>query len=193
MGSMLLEASVSANPSANPSASPDDVFDEFVRGRAAHLLRLALLLGGQDRGEAEDLLQIALERAWARRASLVRDRSPEPYVRRVLVNAAIDRHRRMRRRSEFLGLAGREPAQSDHSASLADRDLLMRGLASLPSRQRAVLVLRFWEDQDVAAIASLLGCSVGTVKSQLLRGLARLRQVAELADPEPDRRTAGSA
>ena len=184
MGSMLLEASVSANT--------DDLFDEFVRGRAAHLFRMALLLAGQDRGEAEDLLQIALERAWARRASLVKDRSPEPYVRRVLVNAAIDRHRWMRRRPESLvGLAGRELAQGDHSASVADRDLLMRGLASLPPRQRAGLVLRFWEDQDAAAIASLLGCSVGTVKSQLSRGLARLRQLDEFSDTEPGRRTSG--
>src|SRR5258708_3864037 len=131
-----------------------------------------MLLAGQNRAEAEDLLQVALERAWRRRAILARDRSPEPYVRRVLVNAAIDRRRWMRRRAEYLGgLAGREPVQGDHSASVADRYLLLRGLARLPSRQRAVLVLWFWEDQDAAAIANLLGCSVGTVKSQLSRGL----------------------
>jgi RNA polymerase sigma factor (sigma-70 family) len=112
-------------------------------------------------------------------------------VRRVLVNAAIDRRRWMRRRPEYLGgLAGWEPAQGDHSARVADRDLLMRGLARLPPRQRAVLVLWFWEDQDAAAIASVLGCGVGTVKSQLSRGLARLRQLAEFSG-EPDQPTAG--
>src|SRR5712691_2769833 len=72
------------------SRDAGDSFEEFVRGRSAHLFKLALLLTGQNRAEAEDLLQNALERAYRRRASLSRDRSPEPYVRRALINASID-------------------------------------------------------------------------------------------------------
>src|SRR5258708_36528088 len=89
MGSTPLQAPVSRDAGGS--------FEEFVRGRSAHLFKLALLLTGQNRAEAEDLLQIALERAYRRRASLSRDRSPEPYVRRALINAAIDRWRGLRR------------------------------------------------------------------------------------------------
>ena len=77
-----------------------DSFEEFVRVRSAYLFKLALLLTGQNQAEAEDLLQIALERAYRRRAVLSRDRSPEPYVRKVLVNASVDRWRTLRRRAE---------------------------------------------------------------------------------------------
>jgi DNA-directed RNA polymerase specialized sigma24 family protein len=75
-------------------------FEEFVRGRLAHLFELALLLTAQNQAEAGDLLQIALERAYRRRASLFRDRDPEPYVRRALVNASIDRWRVLRRHAD---------------------------------------------------------------------------------------------
>jgi len=92
MGSTALEALVSRDAGAS--------FEDFVRGRSAHLFRLALLLTGQNEAEGEDLLQIALERAYRRRASLHRDRDPEPYVRRALVNASIDRWRVLRRRAE---------------------------------------------------------------------------------------------
>src|SRR5258706_13372031 len=85
MGLTLLEALVSRDAGG--------CFEEFVRGRSAHLFRLALLLTGQNRAEAEDLLQNALERAYRRRASLSRDRSQGPYVRRALINASIDRGR----------------------------------------------------------------------------------------------------
>jgi len=150
-----------------------------VRSRSAYLFKLALLLTGQNRAEAEDLLQISLERAYRRRALLARDRSPEPYVRRVLVNASIDRRRALRRRGEQPLCAGAsDPPVDDRAAQLADRDLLVRSLALLPPRQRAVLVLRYWGDLSEAEIAATLGCGVGTVKSQASRGLARLRELA---------------
>jgi RNA polymerase sigma-70 factor (sigma-E family) len=160
------------------TSDPGDFFEEFVRGRTAQLFRLALLLTGQNRAEAEDLLQIALERAYRRRASLSRDRSPEPYVRQVLVNASIDRWRTLRRRSEQrLDANDPGPPVDDGTSQIVNRDLLMRSLAALPPRQRAVLVLRYWEDLSETEIARALGCSVGTVKSQLSRGLARLREM----------------
>lgn len=156
-----------------------DSFEEFVRGRSAYLFKLALLLTGQNRAEAEDLLQIALERACRRRAVLARNRSPEPYVRKVLVNASIDRRRTLRRRAEQrLDAGDYHLAVDDRTSEVANRDLLARSLALLPPRQRAVLVLRYWGDLSEAEIAATLGCSVGTVKSQASRGLARLRELA---------------
>jgi RNA polymerase sigma factor (sigma-70 family) len=83
-------------------------------------------------------------------------------------------------------LPGGDPAVADQAAEVADRDLLLRGLAVLPTRQRAVLVLRYFEDLSEAQTAALLGCSVGTVKSQAARALARLREItAEPAAPGP--------
>ena len=156
-----------------------DSFEEFVRGRSAYLFKLALLLTGQNRAEAEDLLQMSLERAYRRRALLDRDRSPEPYVRKVLVNAAIDRRRALKRRAEQrLEACDHDPAVDDRTAEVANRDLLARSLAALPPRQRAVLVLRYWGDLSEAEIAATLGCTAGTVKSYASRGLARLRVLA---------------
>ena len=158
-----------------------DPFEEFVRGRSAHLFQLALLLTGQNQADAQDLLQVALERAWRHRQAIVRNGSPEPYVRRVLVNASVDRWRWLRRRDErSLAAAGPGPAVGDPAIEVARRDLLIRSLAALPPRQRAVLVLRYWEDMSEAEVAGVLGCSVGTVKSQASRGLARLRQLARV-------------
>jgi DNA-directed RNA polymerase specialized sigma24 family protein len=91
MSSALLEAAASRDAGG--------CFEEFVRGRLARLFELALLTG-HNQPEAEDLLQIALERAYRRRASLSRDRDPEQYVRRALVNASIDRWRALRRHAE---------------------------------------------------------------------------------------------
>lgn len=158
---------------------PDACFEEFVRARSTHLFRLALLLAGHDHAAAQDLLQVALERAYRHRLRLFAGGSPEPYVRRILVNAAIDWRRVLRRRREkpWEDL-DRQPATNDLIDQLADRDVLVRALAALPRRQRAVLVLRYWEDLSEAEIASTLGCSVGTVKSHVSRGLARLRNIA---------------
>lgn len=161
------------------SRDAGDSFEEFVRGRSAYLFQLALLLTGQKQEDAEDLLQVALERAWRRRGLRYRHGSPEPYVRQILVNASIDRWRRLRRRGEGpLQDSGPSPLAADPAGVVARRDLLMRSLALLPPRQRAVLVLRYWEDLSEAEVAAMMGCSVGTVKSQASRGLARLRELA---------------
>ena len=114
-----------------------DAFEEFVRGRSAHLFRLALALRGWNDAAAEDLLQIALERAYRRRRQLFRDVAAEPYVRRVLVNAAIDWRRGLRRRGELpLTAVAAELIAEDGTAQVADRDLLVRALKDLPPRQR---------------------------------------------------------
>jgi RNA polymerase sigma-70 factor (sigma-E family) len=162
----------------------DRSFEEFVRGRSTHLFRLALVLTGWDYAAAQDLLQIALERAYRRRWLLFRQggSSAEPYVRRVLVNAAIDWRRVLRRRGELpLDPDAAIPAAGDQAGQVADRDLLLRALAALPPRQRAVLVLRYWEDLPDVQIAAALDCSPATVRSQAARGLARLRQLTQIA------------
>ena len=156
-----------------------EAFEEFARDRSAHLFRLALLLSGWNEAAAQDLLQIALERAYGRRWLLFRDEaSAEPYVRRVLVNAAIDWRRALRRRQEQPLDAADGLALQDATALVDDRDLLLRALSALPPRQRAVLVLRYWEGLPDAEIAAAMNCAVGTVRSQASRALARLRQQA---------------
>ena len=157
-------------------------FEEFVHGSSARLFRTALLLTGNDRAAAEDLLQLALERAYRHWARVCRSGEPERYVRRILANASNDRWRRAARRPErpldqdYAGQAAADPA-ADPAARVAERDFLIRALAELPPRQRTVLVLRYFNDLPEAEIADVLNCTVGTVKSQVSRGLARLREI----------------
>ncbi len=156
-----------------------DSFEDFVRSRSTHLFQLALLLVGQIQADAEDLVQVALERAWQRQALRPWDRNPEPCVRRILTNLSIDRWRQLRRRAEQqLEGAGVTSAAGDPAGAVATRDLLLRVLAKLPPRQRALLALRYWEERSEAEIADLLGCSIGTVKSRASRGLAGMRELA---------------
>jgi RNA polymerase sigma-70 factor (sigma-E family) len=158
-------------------------FEDFVHARSGSLLRTALLLAGQNRAEAEDLLQMALERAYRHWARICRSDEPERYVRRILANAAADRWRRLARRPEQPMPAGySDPAVPDRTAEIADRDYLLRALAALPPRQRTVLVLRYFDDMSEAETAKMLDCSLGTVKAHAARGLARLRDNASAHD-----------
>lgn len=167
-------------------------FEEFVHARSGSLLRTALLLTGQNRHEAEDLLQLALERAYRHWPRVCESGEPERYVRRILANASADRWRRLARRPERALRAG-DGGQGvpDHAAEVADRDFLLRALADLPPRQRAVLVLRYFDDLSEAQVAEMLGCSLGTVKSHAARALARLRDAAQ-AKAAPTGRHGGS-
>lgn len=160
-------------------------FQEFVEVRYADLLRTAYLLTGS-RESAEDLVQTALlttMRHWR----TVGD--PQAYVRRAMVNQRISVWRRIGSR-ELLTAVPPEQSQPDGTAGRADRDELLTALGRLPARMRAVLVLRYWEDMSEAETARVLGCSVGTVKSQSSRGLARLRDVLR---PEPAARFGDAA
>jgi len=154
-------------------------FEEFVQARSGSLMRTALLLTGQNRAEAEDLLQLALERAYRHWPRVIGSGEPERYTRKILANASADRWRRLARRPEG-ALPPRDggPGVPDHTAEIADRDFLLRALAGLPPRQRAVLVLRYFDDLPEAEIAEILGCSLGTVKSHAARALSRLREAA---------------
>jgi RNA polymerase sigma-70 factor (sigma-E family) len=159
-------------------------FEDFVRARSSSLFRTALLLAGQNRAEAEDLLQYALERAYRYWPRVCRSGEPERYVRRILANASSDRWRRIARRAEQrIPESYPGAAVPDCTTVVADRDLLLRALAALPPGQRAVLVLRYFDDLSEAETAHMLGCTVGTVKSQAARALEKLRgAVGESAD-----------
>jgi RNA polymerase sigma-70 factor (sigma-E family) len=137
-------------------------------------LRTAYLLAG-DWATAEDLLQITLTKTFLAWKRLGHIEAVEPYARRVLVNTATSWWRRRwhgERPTEVLP----EGATADGLDERLERDALWRVVRELPARQRAVLVLRFYEDQSEADTARLLGVSVGTVKSQCSRALGTLRQ-----------------
>ena len=151
-------------------------FREFVAARSPALLRTAWLLTG-DEHLAEDLVQTALSRTWPRWGRLHPGGDPEAYVRRVMVNTSLS-WRARRWSGEWATANLPEQVVLDPHDRVLDRVHLAEVLRGLPARQRAVLVLRFFDDCSEQQTANLLGCSVGTVKSQTSRGLARLRAAA---------------
>jgi len=150
----------------------DEEFASYVRARQHRLLRAAYLVCG-DAHLAEDLLQGALVKL-ALRWDRVRGENPDAYVRRILYRDAVSAWRRTRRESIAAVLP--DPGHADHSTGVSDRLDLERALATLTPKQRAVVVLRYFEDRTEADTADVLGISVGTVKSQTHAALARMRQ-----------------
>lgn len=161
-------------------------FHDFVVVRRRALLRTAQMLTG-DQHLAEDLVQAALERAWPRWERIVREGDPYAYVRKVVVNTYASWWERRWRHEEPTAEFPDVEAIDDDFASSDLRDALMRLLPTLPPRQRAVLVLRFHEDLTEEATAAVLGCSIGTVKSQAAKALAKLRCLADPRVAELDR------
>ncbi|HET8659582.1 MAG TPA: SigE family RNA polymerase sigma factor [Micromonosporaceae bacterium] len=164
--------------SARPTV--EDEFREFVAARSAALLRTAYLLAG-DWSTAEDLLQIALTKTYLAWKRLGEIDAVEPYARRVLVNTATSWWRRRWHGERPTEVLPEQAAPDGHDERL-ERDALWRHVQKLPARQRAVLVLRFYEDLSEAQTAALLNVSVGTVKSQCSRALASLRQRLSVED-----------
>jgi RNA polymerase sigma-70 factor (sigma-E family) len=155
-------------------------FDAFVHEWGPRLGRFAFLLTG-DHQLAEDLVQTALAKVARHWGRVVARGAPAPYVRTVLVHTAIGWRRRRWRGEHPTGRLP-EVAAADATAVLDDRERLRRALLELPARQRAAVVLRFYEDLPETEVARLLDCSVGTVKSQTAKGLGKLRTI--LADGE---------
>lgn len=152
----------------------EEEFREFVAARSGALLRTAYLLAG-DWATAEDLLQTALTKtylAWKRHGGI---EAIEPYARRVLVNTSTSWWRRRWHGERPTEVLPERPGVDEIEQQL-DRDALWRHLSALPARQRAVLVLRFYEDMSEAQTAALLEISPGTVKSQTSRALSTLRR-----------------
>ena len=152
-----------------------DGFEAFVHARSQALMRSAYLLVG-DHQLAEDLVQQGLT-AVAERWPTLRDGQPEAYARRVMVNAATARWRRRRIATEAATERLPDRGHPDSTGRVDDRLTLTAALSRLGPRQRAAVVLRFYEDLPEAEVAALLGCSVGTVKSQTHRALATLREL----------------
>lgn len=152
-------------------ADVDEELADFIRSRHTAFLRRAVLLVG-DHGAAEDLVQEALARLWlgSRRRRID---NPEAYVMRSLVNASISRWRR--RRPGDLVVEQAEAPAPDSLGQVEERDRVWRAVVALPARQRAIVVLRFYEDLPEEQIASLLGISRGTVRSQTAKARARLQ------------------
>ncbi|MFE2723083.1 SigE family RNA polymerase sigma factor [Kitasatospora sp. NPDC059327] len=152
-------------------ATPD--FEEFVAARSPRLLRMAWLLTG-DPYLAEDLLQTALAKVWPRWERISIDR-PEAYVRRVLVNSHVSWWRRRWHGELPHGELPEQPTGSDPFEELVVGQVVAAAVRALPPRQRAVVVLRYFEDLSVEETAEALGCTTGTVKSQTHRALQALR------------------
>jgi RNA polymerase sigma-70 factor (sigma-E family) len=151
----------------------DDSFREFVVGRGPELTRFATLLC-HDRGEAEDLVQDTLASAYANWRRIEGTTSPEAYVRKMMVNRHVSWWRRHRGRVEPRAELP-EAATPDHTEAAALGDAVRRALTSLPPRQRAAVILRYYADYADADIAEALGCAEATVRSQISRALAALR------------------
>lgn len=158
-------------------AGEPESFEVYVHARLPALLRFGYVLTGNPH-DAADLVQDALERTGARWVA-VRRRDSDAYVRRTMVNRWVSTWRRRRRREL---LVAEVPEHAVPSGEVTD-PALWAALRALPARQRAVLVLRYYEDLDEQQTAAALGCSVGTVKSQAARARARLRQT--LSGPAP--------
>jgi RNA polymerase sigma-70 factor (sigma-E family) len=162
-------------------ADPEE-YAALVAARAPALLRLAVMLTGS-RLEAEDLLQATLVRTQRHSDRIPGMGAPAAYLRRALVHEHVSGLRRLQRRVRTAPLEGHDVEEvADPVAAVDRRDTTWRLLATLPPRQRAVLVLRFYEDLPDGDVAAALGCSESTVRAHAARALAALR--AELSRTE---------
>ena len=156
-----------------------DGFRDFVVARSAALVRSAVLLTG-DEALAQDLVQAALAMTWLRWPKVVRQDAPEAYVRRVMVSTYLTWNRRRWRREHSVAEV---PDVNSRHDDISDADLracVLAAVGSLPPRQRAVIVLRYFDDLTEAQTALALGCSAGTVKSQAAKALLTLRRSPQL-------------
>ena len=153
-------------------AASDESFVAFVRARGRALARTATLIAGDDVA-GEDLLQTALANVYTRWHRGIEN--PEEYVRTTLVRTHISLRRRLMTTERPIGSAVVDAEGPDIAERLVDRDVLLAALAQLAPKQRAALVLRYFDDLSEADTARALGCSTGSVKQHTTRGLAKLR------------------
>ncbi|WP_328581181.1 SigE family RNA polymerase sigma factor [Streptomyces sp. NBC_00370] len=168
-----------------PEPTADVEFQSFVVSRWTRFMRTAFLLTGE-RYAAEDLVQSSLERIYLVWHKVAAADDPDAYVRRVMINLHARKHRRKLKEilapGDDTGLPHELPERDDRMAQADDRSDLLTALSQLPPRQREAVVLRYWEDLSEARTASAMGCSVGTVKSNAAKGIAKLRAVPGLLD-----------
>jgi RNA polymerase sigma-70 factor (sigma-E family) len=157
-------------------ADDEAEFRDYAQARIKPLRQTAYLLCG-DWHLADDLVQTTLTKLYAAWRRVYRRDAVDAYTRQILVRSYLSERRRPWRREHPTAFVPDTAAgQSD---SHDERDRLMSALSRVPARQRAVLVLRYWDDHSISTTAEMLGCSQGTVKSQAARGLAALRVVLE--------------
>ncbi|MDI2125714.1 SigE family RNA polymerase sigma factor [Yinghuangia seranimata] len=171
-------------PDATHTGDPPHTrdFDAFVAANGRRLLHIARLIAGDDH-RGEDLLQTALARTYLRWHRIQRD-DPVAYVRRALVNGQRDWWRRKPSHERPAAYPPDRASDVDLAEEHARRDALLRALAGLTRRERAVIVLRFYEDLPETEIAETLGIAPGTVKSTAARALRKLRESPDLASAE---------
>jgi RNA polymerase sigma-70 factor (sigma-E family) len=157
-------------------------FDDWVEARVAALLRFAYLVTGSQQ-DAEDAVQSALTKACESWTRVRQADDPDAYVRRMVVNADVSRWRRSGRR-ELSVAEVRDAVVADPTDAVARDDAVWRVCSRLPRRQRAAVVLRFYEDLEYAEIAAVLGITEVTVRTHLHRALAALR--VELTQEDTD-------
>lgn len=158
-------------------AQDEAEFARWARAALPRLLRFGHVLTGSP-AMAEDLVQTALTKTWSvvsRRTSGPAIEDLSAYVRRVMVNSYASWWKRSRGKESALSAA--MSMVEDPSTASVERDAMVRALATLPAKQRAVIVLRFYEDLSEAEIASVMGISRGTVKSHASRAMAHLERV----------------
>lgn len=163
------------------TADRDDEFSRYVTERSGAWLRVAFLLTG-NRADAEDLLQTALAKTYLSWHRIQDKGALDGYVRRVLVNTQTSWWRK-RRIEEYA--TDQLPEQPFHDVAPAEfelRETVWKALSALPKRQRAVVVLRYYEDLSEAETAAVMGISVGTVKSTASRALAKMREDGALRE-----------
>jgi RNA polymerase sigma-70 factor (sigma-E family) len=152
----------------------DRDYVEFVQASSTTLRRTAYLVCG-DWHRADDVVQDALYKLYLSWSKVDRSGNPLAYARRVVVNAALDNGRRPWRREVSTDRPLERLRTDDPAGTHADRDEVLTALAELAPRQRACVVLRYYEDLSIEQTAEILNCSQGTVKSQAARGLETLR------------------
>ncbi|NYI04522.1 SigE family RNA polymerase sigma factor [Allostreptomyces psammosilenae] len=161
----------------------DEEFSSFVAARWTRMVRTAYALTGNHH-DAEDLVQQTMANAYARWGRVSGADNPDAYVWRMVLNANVDRLRRARLR-EWLTTRIPDTPQPDPTHETDRRSVLLSALRRLPRRQREAVILRYVADLSETQAAAVLGSSVGTVKSQASRGLAKLRQDGALAELVP--------
>jgi RNA polymerase sigma-70 factor (sigma-E family) len=176
------------------SRNVDEEFSAFVAARLGALVRTAFLLTG-NAGQAEDLVQTALTRTYVQWRRVGGQPTTEAYVRRAMVNTYTSWWRRHRGRESLVRdfVEGAPTDLPDDLEAVLARSMLWPHLARLPRGQRAVVVLRYYEDLTEAQIAQALGISPGTVKSQCSKGLSNLRAALEHEAGQDAVRTTGSS
>jgi RNA polymerase sigma-70 factor (sigma-E family) len=175
---------VSSDPASGPvETGHGAALEQLLAARGGHLMKAAIALAGS-RPDGEDLLQAALERLLRNYGRVHSD--AEGYLRRTLYNLAADGWRRRGMVRRWQPVVSAPERLADGMDAVDIRDVLVRLLAQLPPRQRAVIVLRYWERLSEAETATLLGCTPGSVKSAASRGMSRLRELAS----QPAARTA---